>query len=315
MIKYHEYDKLLKRLPTFKLSYEETLHKKVTQTNNNIYMAIPYGNKFMAWFTYYKNRDVCILLELTNKKDISNMKIINCCFHKDLSLGTVLYGTLINNKFFSVENIYFFKGKNTSLETFERKLFILNDLFSNYIKQISLNKEFIVFGLPLLSYDYNKLIQDSNALPYKIYSIKIINFHNSNKPHYNIIYKNINEDITAIFDVDADVQEDIYNLYYNNNNVIEYHNIAFIDSYKTSCFMNNTFRIIKENISLDALEESDDEDEFENINEDKFLLKNIRKHIKCRYNKKFKKWVPIEIVNNSVPISTKEYIKRTECKY
>jgi len=315
MIKYHEYDKLIKRLPAFKLSYEETLHKKVNNSNINIYMAIPYGTKFMAWFTYYKNRDVCFLLELTNKKDISDIKIINCCFHNELSLGTILYGTLINNKFFSVENIYYFKGKNVNLNTFEEKLYILHDLFANYIKQISLNKDFIVFGLPLLSYDYNKLVQESNTLPYKIYSIKIINFHNSTKPHCNIIYKNIHQDITAVFQVNADVQEDIYNLYYNNNNTFEYHNDAFIDSYQTSCLMNREFRIIKENVSLDALEESDDEDEFENINEDKFLLKNTRKHIKCRYNKKFKKWIPFEIVNNNVPISTKEFIKRTECKY
>lgn len=47
--------------------------------------------------------------------------------------------------------------------------------------------------------------------------------------------------------------------------------IAAIPDYKTSVFMNALFRNIKENRSLDALEESDDEDEFENTNIDKFV--------------------------------------------
>ena len=46
--------------------------------------------------------------------------------------------------------------------------------------------------------------------------------------------------------------------------------------------MNSLFRIIKENKYLDALEESDDEDEFENINEDKYVFLNIK------YNKNIK---------------------------
>ena len=44
--------------------------------------------------------------------------------------------------------------------------------------------------------------------------------------------------------------------------------------------MNSLFRIIKENKNLDALEESDDEDEFENINEDKFVFLN-KKYMCC----------------------------------
>ena len=59
--------------------------------------------------------------------------------------------------------------------------------------------------------------------------------------------------------------------------------------------MNKLFRIIKENNDLDALEESDDEEEFENSNIDKFV--NLEKSYKmvCIFNNKFKKWVPIKI--------------------
>ena len=60
--------------------------------------------------------------------------------------------------------------------------------------------------------------------------------------------------------------------------------------------MNNLFRIIKENKNLDLLEESDEEEEFENIDEDRFV--NLKKivYMKCLYNKKFRKWSPIEVV-------------------
>ena len=52
---------------------------------------------------------------------------------------------------------------------------------------------------------------------------------------------------------------------------------------------------IKENDNLDALEESDDEDEFENIDLDKFV--NLEKcvHMECIYNKKLNKYIPIKI--------------------
>jgi hypothetical protein len=107
-----------------------------------------------------------------------------------------------------------------------------------------------------------------------------------------------------IFIVSADIQNDIYNLVepdavndlsnydYDISNKL----IASIPDYKTSVFMNALFRNIKENRSLDALEESDDEDEFENTNIDKFVDLTKKIKMKCVFNYKFKKWTPIECV-------------------
>jgi hypothetical protein len=73
--------------------------------------------------------------------------------------------------------------------------------------------------------------------------------------------------------------------------------IAHIPDYKTSVFMNKLFRNIKENHNLDSLEESDEEEEFENIQIDKFVdLSKILK-MRCSFNYKFKKWVPMQVVN------------------
>ena len=103
-----------------------------------------------------------------------------------------------------------------------------------------------------------------------------------------------------IFIVSADIQNDIYNLVDPDadlsNYTISNKLIASIPDYKTSVLMNALFRNIKENVSLDALEESDDEDEFENTNIDKFVDLTKKIKMKCIFNYKFKKWTPIECV-------------------
>jgi hypothetical protein len=56
--------------------------------------------------------------------------------------------------------------------------------------------------------------------------------------------------------------------------------------------LNKIFRNIKENDNLDALEESDDEDEFENNKEDRFVYLEKECMFNCVFNHKFKKWMP-----------------------
>ena len=66
--------------------------------------------------------------------------------------------------------------------------------------------------------------------------------------------------------------------------------------------MNNYFRIIKENQNLDLLEESDDEDIFENIDTDKFLKTEDFIPMICYYESKLQKWVPIKKTNKEANI-------------
>ena len=57
---------IMHRFPSLKLSYDKQIHKKV-YTSEDIFMVVPYGVKFLAWFTYYQNHNVCFLIELTPK--------------------------------------------------------------------------------------------------------------------------------------------------------------------------------------------------------------------------------------------------------
>jgi len=101
----------------------------------------------------------------------------------------------------------------------------------------------------------------------------------------------------TIFKVCADIQYDIYHLFaYGKNKTSVYYNVAYISNYKTSVFMNKLFRNIKENNNLDYIEESDDEDDFENIREDKYVDLQKILYIECNFHQKFKKWIPIRVV-------------------
>jgi hypothetical protein len=61
--------------------------------------------------------------------------------------------------------------------------------------------------------------------------------------------------------------------------------------------MNGLFRNIRENKNLDFIEESDDEDDFQNMNEDKYVDVNKTILIECIFDRKFKKWTPVQVVD------------------
>ncbi len=67
-----------------------------------------------------------------------------------------------------------------------------------------------------------------------------------------------------------------------------------IPTYKCSVFLNSLFRNIKENKNLDLLEESDDEDDFENIELNKFVDLDKTILMECVFLKKFQKWQPLK---------------------
>lgn len=112
----------------------------------------------------------------------------------------------------------------------------------------------------------------------------------------------------SVFLVKADIQNDIYNLYsLAPDQTEEQHSTAHIPDFNTSVMMNKLFRNIKENQNLDALEESDDEEEFENERADKFVYLDRSLKMVCQFNHKFKKWSPVKIADkNSRVIASSE---------
>lgn len=301
--------------PQIKLSYEHILHKKVY--NYNCVLAIPYGVKCIAWFTIKDNMNVCNIMELSNNAVI-NTTIYKCCFNSELSFGTIFYGTLIKTQgssFFTIENIFYYKGKSILHYTWGEKTHLLTQIFKYDITQVAYNNQFIIFTLPIIKASFNELLQEIKMLKYKVQYIQYKFFSDTNynaNTYTKYIYNNtphtekdfmshsiqpsINKDKYAIFTVKPDIQPDIYNLYTcDNRGGFTFYDVAYIPDYKTSVMMNQLFRNIKENNNLDRLEESDSEDEFENENIDKFVYLNRSYNMNCVYHHKFKKWVPLSI--------------------
>ena len=306
---------VLQDFPKFELSYETMIHKKVH--NADILLAIPEGKKFLAWFTSYKADNVCFILELNESNNITNVSIVVTSFTDKLALGTIFYGTMFkfnNINCFSIEELYYYKGKSYLSALYSTKLEILRDILKNEMSQSVFVPNFTVFGLPLMSNDFNLLLKEIQMLPYKISQIKFRFFdkHNSRKIVYIKYYKpgsqtgtvnGVKKDMLtitkAVFKITADIEPDIYNLFIYKNGTEEYYDTAIIPDYKTSVMMNKLFRKIKENDNLDAIEESDDEEDFEDGREDKYVYLDRSIKINCEYNHKFKRWFPVSLAEKT----------------
>jgi len=131
--------------------------------------------------------------------------------------------------------------------------------------------------------------------------------------------------IQAIFMVRPNIQNDIYELFVRSSSSrtgeLVFHNFAHISGYKTSVMMNRLFRNIIENERLDAQEESEDDDEFENTEPDKYVSLHKEFLMICRFNKRFCRWVPIQVVSSSQTtttnsqITTDQQVKQHEMRY
>ena len=127
---------------------------------------------------------------------------------------------------------------------------------------------------------------------------------NRTETHKNVVQplakaKEKEKEKEVVFKVKADVQTDVYHLYGKDDTLFD---TCCIPTYTASVMMNGIFRTIKENNNLDALEESDDEDEFENDKIDKYVDLSKSCNFVCVYNMKFKKWTPIRVSDVSVPV-------------
>jgi hypothetical protein len=302
MLSEQETQSLLNEFPlNIKLSYENIIHKKVY--NADINMAIPCGIKSFLWFTVLNNKNICILIEKNNNK----MSVKNVCFSSELSFGTILFGTFLvihDREYFTVEDILLYKSKSVKQDKWGDKYKTIKNILENETKQINYHSTFLTLALPLLSDNIHELLE---LIKYENYEIDVIQFRMWNRTNNYLYMKHIKHTLTLkqpllktterIFTVKPTTVNDIYELYFIDNSGNEkYHDIACIPSYASSVMMNKLFRNIKENDNLDTLEESDDESEFENTTETKFVFMDKKIDMHCSFHPKFKKWVPIKIV-------------------
>jgi len=308
MLLYKEKNILLEKLPNLELSYDKIIHKKVFD-KIDYYILIPEGIKSILWLTHYKEQYLCITITLNKYNQYESIKSYTASYNEELAnKNTIFLGYEFNipkksNKFFCITDILYYKGTNFKDFSYTTKFNLLINIFNNDIKQLYLTKNSIIIGLPKIIDNLKKLDEEKYNIIYNLGGVIYIK-NNLNIP-YGISFYNINNSILATFQITADIKNDIYNMFITHNNKIIFYDILLINSYNNSVFLNNLFRKIKENKNLDLLEESDSDNEFQNISEDKFVDLKKKINIKCKYYNKFKKWIPVE-VSNDIIISKNE---------
>ena len=301
------------RLPELELSYDRTLHKKVRA---DAYQILPKGKKCMLWFTYKLDQNVAYLLSFDKTgKCINNITPIYMVFSDDICLGcgTILTGVInaVNRQsVFCCSDIHYYKGRNVERTSFEIKYEYITDLLQNNTNQNAIDGiNLTILTTCVLTNSFNDAISIARSLPYDVYGLASIRFNKFRS--LGVIPYTQPTDAYAYFRVKAQVKCDIYSLFVQDSN--KPHGIAAITDYKLSVMMNTLFRDIKENRNLDLLEMSDDEDEFENIAEDKYVDLKKSYVMKCVYVPRFRKWKPIETCHNG-RISNKADILAVEKK-
>lgn len=307
--------------PKIELSYETRVHKKV---QCDYAIAIPQGNKFYAWFTYYNNAHVCLMIQ----SGFTSIQPVLTSFNESLCFGehgTLFYGTMVHyesTRFFSVEDVCYYKGNNVCRETHLHKMHLFAQMRrTNEIGSYAFNSSCITFGLPVASASLEDL---GNIVPYRVFSIQMhvvrskerysikwdefVSLQSPNPatqpPHYaskttnGYAPKPLNKS-NKTFWVNADMQRDVYYLHEQKTGAKTSSQIAYIPNFETSRLLNSYFRNIKENDRLDALEESDDEEEFENSEADKYVFLDRVLRMECVYNARFKKWVPVKLAQEN----------------
>lgn len=322
---------LLQHFPNFELSYETVSHKKVSEPYN-MTLAIPYGKKAFLWFTYYENKNACVLMELNKEKKIGKTTLL--CqdnIPMQLAYNTLFYGCLWEYEenqrpLFIIEDIVFYHGNPIYKQPTHEKLAFLRLCFQNYGPFF---KQYVPVGIamPMMwTFKENLPLSWQDNIPYQVHHLQ----HRSLEkivPYMNVpISKNIlapkNDPVLpssyfippplprfdyskhqykypTCFEVCADLQNDIYHLYaFGGKSKRIYCGLAYLPSYNCSVFMNGLFRNIKENRNLDALEESDDEDDFQDVREEKYVDLEKKMILECVFMRKFRKWMPLKAIYN-----------------
>ena len=226
----------------------------------------------------------------------------NICYNNTLLFGYYFTNSTNNiiRHYFIIENIFNYNIYNKIIQNnnfnlnFNYKL----NLYNNILPKLHNTNNYYI-NLPIIltkSEDVFKKIYNLNYNIFNIAAYSKYKYLGSYNLYNNNNNNNNNNKLIATFKISACINQDLYNLFIlNDKNQEEFYDLALIDTYKNSLFMNKLFRTIRENINLDYLEESDDDDMFENINLNKFV--NLEKNylIDCEYNSKFKKWIPKNI--------------------
>jgi hypothetical protein len=248
-----------------KLPQETFVHKEI-YIPNAIYLAQPVGKLACVMFSMVNNKPTCFMLDIRDRQ-IHKKNPLDTVFDPEL-IGTVVQGTYLHYESqpcFVIHNIFQYKNNTVDVFYFE-KYKLMESILEKYIFNEKMNKSQCMFFMPVTSFRIENI-----EASYKIFCIKIMT--------ENKIINYVDQTTMKLFWIHSTDLRDIYEVYTLEN---VYHSIAHVDTHKRSVMLNKMF---KKEVTLDSIEDSDEEEEFE----------TIRIKMFCKWNETVKKWVPIKI--------------------
>jgi len=321
-LEHHEVDTFLKRAPKYDLSYETMHHKKEGQVYD-MAVAIPYGKKRLCWFTFEEEQYVALFFDMNRDHKLGRC---TCLPHDNvpLALGTMVYGTFVQNQqtkhsYFVIEDIFHYSGMSMRNYQMRERWYLMASVAETCRSMFM--KYGIHFFLPFAwqcGHEYTGQIpmDVKNVIGYTVHHIQY-RAQTKRTPHlvvsvpkmvmpskpkmqiqsmtyecqYAHDYTKRQYRYKTAFVVIADPTADNYHLYaYGDGGKREYFSSACVRDYETSVKINKIFRSIRENADLDAIEESDDEEDFQNVSATKYIDTHKSDVMLCEFSRKFRKW-------------------------
>jgi len=284
-VKKHIQNVLCNHIPSLELCNDYIYHHKVHTLKYIEYSKfIPRGKHLYIWFkhNYSRNINQCYLLSIKKKK-VVHMEEIQISFNKFLTLGcgTMFHAIEVKENSFVIQDILYFKGEPMNLLHYRMRL---QKILYTLEYGIHEKRFFTTYQRP------NKVSMKQVQLPYEVSHVEYVS-----QSGVSYLVKVKYQPMKNQYIITADLQNDIYHMYSLSN---KYVGILNIPDYKTSCMMNSLFRHIRENDNLDYIEESEDEEDFQNISEDKYVNTSLKYVFECEYLHKFKMWKPIRKIKS-----------------
>ena len=288
------YPNIMKIIPKIEPDKLKYYYDPNYNVNKKINIYIPYGKKYLIWFTKYNGNNYSFLIEL-KKNIIKNIKFIYSSFCEELTNGngTIIYGTVINNNF-CCEKLIYFMGNEYNEKYIMKHIDKMKYIIEYYFHELK-GDHFLNLYIPFISINQINIIQEACNLSYRVYEIKQNNNSSIKINNYSCNFK------IKVYDE----LRDIYELYYYQNGTYKKYYNAYINDLKTSSYLRNKFNSklkTYENIELSDDEDNDDNDDNDdNNNNNKEIETNVNKEyiITCVYIPNLKKWKPYFFVNNS----------------
>ena len=241
--------------------------------------------------------------------------------------GTMVSSTAGSHQYIVCENIFQYKGRDMSHSSYVEKVATIQKLLHEDISSTVYSHNFLSFATPCTFSEFDAAMHtmiNSNLMAYSPYCVQVwkkthsqpcgmvhlvaaaefdmkmgggggrgtVETSDRRGPVKSIVPRTSTQHTstprTTNLMITCEAEQDTYSYYDTRTKTRKY---LCVPTFKDSVTLNAIFRNYKENANLDALEESDDEDEFEDVSDTKYSNVGMERSISCKYDTKLSGWI------------------------